>query len=68
MNELDAIIRDEFAEANAERDYSRRAGELFELEDLHRSIGDNQRAGDYHWAAIIAGHAAWAEAKDPEPR
>jgi len=59
--DLDALVA-------AKEQYERRAMVLFELEDDVRSIGAVTLAGELHREAIIAGHAAWAELVDPEPR
>jgi len=62
------LIRDLNAEARAKQMYARWAGELFELEDQARADGYPNVARMYHESAITAGHAAWAEDADPEPR
>jgi len=56
------------AEEYAKFQYARRAGDLFELETLYREIRDWEKAAEAHRAAVIAGHAAWAETRNPEPR
>jgi hypothetical protein len=61
------LIRDLAAEARAKRQYAERCGILFAVEDLRRATGDPEAARKAHEAAIIAGHAAWAEDHDPEP-
>ncbi len=67
MKDLAEITRDLIAERRAVRSYSERCGELFELADLERACGDPVKAIEYHRAATIVGHAAWAEDRDPEP-
>ncbi len=61
------LIRDLTAEARAKRQYSNRARFHLLWEDKFRELGEGQDAGNCHWAAVIAGHAAWAEEMDPDP-
>jgi len=62
------LIRDAKARMAAKEQYERRAAELFELEDDIRTIGSHSLARSIHRDAVVAGHAAWAELVDPEPR
>lgn len=63
----DAEIRDLDAANAAKEEYERRAMLHFVREDHYRKRGKGQRAANAHWAATIAGHAAWAELRNPEP-
>ncbi len=60
------LLRDLSAEAKAKRYYSDRCGELFQLSDISKAEGHPLSARLYHDAAVIIGHAAWAEEVDPD--
>ena len=47
--------------------YARRTGDLFDLEDLYRSVHDREKADEAHHLAVLVGHAAYLEDKNPTP-
>jgi hypothetical protein len=60
------LVRDLRAKRESVATYSDRAKLLFEREDSARRRGNRQKAGNLHWAGVIAGHAAFAELNDPD--
>jgi hypothetical protein len=61
-------VRDLIATARATAQYERAAERLFRREDRLRAEQRTEEADAIHRLALIAGHAAYAEQRDPAVR
>jgi hypothetical protein len=62
------MLRSIEAQRSAVKQYERAARRLFDLEDACADVGAPELAAVFHRHGVIAGHAAWNELTDREPR